>query len=86
MLRLIREMDEDEVSHLRSCLQQLNVGAESGQVVADQPGYHLLPYQQAAVGFALDRGGRALFCHEMGLGKTPMVRFSYVFLSNQLPN
>ena len=30
------------------------------------------PYQKDAVEFALARGGRALFGHEMGLGKTAM--------------
>ena len=80
------ELTPGWVPFLRTSLQMLNVGGDTGQVVADTAGYHLLPYQREAVSFALDRGGRAMFCHEMGLGKTPIVRFIYVlFLSVKEP-
>ena len=57
---------------LRALVSALDAPPPSSPPVAIRPSLcnSLLPYQQAAVEFALRRGGRVLLGHEMGLGKT----------------
>ena len=40
------------------------------EVQRSEDGFSLLPYQRSAVEYALQRSGRVLLGHEMGLGKT----------------
>ena len=50
------------------------VAARRAAHVPDELWARLRPYQQAAVEFVLQRGGRALIADEPGLGKTIEVR------------
>ncbi|CAE7437351.1 Zranb3 [Symbiodinium necroappetens] len=79
--RLLRELNAEDrdVNFLRGAaavgldeqIGDLNgVVLQQQEVQRSEDGFSLLPYQRSAVEYALQRSGRVLLGHEMGLGKT----------------